>query len=338
MMFLTESRRASHIHSKAESALSKTCPWHDTVTLENALKFQEWVSSLILNKITKLVRNKLSACAIRRTNCRLGCPSPMPLSPHSYQPTDISLPLLHQWEIFTWNKLCLLSNLLLLTAGVSCFIHVRISSVRILHRLHNSRPFHFGSSTVWWRPSLLTGFQNPRLGVTVFLWILLGSATGTSAKAAGRLALGQAGTLSPGVLGAHTPIPPAPWQGRHAACNGPLVSTGPARLLWRGLCLIVLHWWWSSYIGPGSISEVRGAAQCWKPEEKTVSTDWSHPVLNITHICQFTATWDFTILYHAERFLFRVQPVCPHWKLPQMIILQRLALPLSVSNTTVSTY
>lgn len=221
-------------------------------------------------------RNKLPAFAIRRTNCGLGCPSPIPLSPHSHQQTDISLPLLHQWETFTWNKLCLLSNLLLLTAGVSCFIHVRISSVRILHGLHNSRPFHFGSSTIRWRPSLLISFQNPGLGVRVLLRILLGSATSTSAKAAGCLALGQAGTLSPGVLGAHTPIPPASWQGRYTACNSSLMSTGPARLLRRGLCFIVLHWWWSSYIGPGSISEVWGAARCWKPEEKTVSRDWSH--------------------------------------------------------------
>lgn len=174
----------------------------------------------------------------------MGCPSPRPFHLYAHPQSAISLALLYWWEIFIWNTLCLFSWLLLLTAGISCFIHVRIPSVRIFHRLHYPRPSIFCSSTVRRGSSLLVHFGKPRLGITVMLRILLGSAAGTCAEESGCLALRQAGALGSGVLGAHASIPLASRQTRQTPRDGLLVAMAPVVFFWRGLCLIVLHWRW----------------------------------------------------------------------------------------------
>lgn len=71
------------------------------------------------------------------------------------------------------NGLCLFSWHLLLAAGVSCFIHIRIPSVGILRILHRSGPFRFGLVSLRGGSILLIATGKDKLGVVVMLQFLL---------------------------------------------------------------------------------------------------------------------------------------------------------------------
>lgn len=122
---------------------------------------------------------------------------------------------------------------MILTAGISGFIHVWISTVRVIWCIRNACIFSFASVTVSRSPLFLRGFGYHRWGRAATLWVLPAAVSCMAGKEPIDLALWQAGTLSPGVLRAQASLPQAPRQPKRALWDVPRGAPWPAVILRR---------------------------------------------------------------------------------------------------------
>lgn len=129
---------------------------------------------------------------------------------------------------------------MILTTGISGFIHVWISTVRVICCIINACFFSFALVIVSRSPLFLSGFGYHRWGRAAVLWFLPASVTYMADKETIDLALGQAGTLSPGILRAQASLPQAPRQPKWAIWGVPWGATWPAVIL-RRIYSTVLH-------------------------------------------------------------------------------------------------
>lgn len=120
---------------------------------------------------------------------------------------------------------------MILTAGISGFIHIWISMVRVIHCIRNAWGFSFASVTVTRNPLFLSGFAYHRWGRAAMLWFLPGLAHYTAGKETIDLALGQAGTLSSGILRTQASFPQAPRQPQRTLWDVLWGSTWPVVIL-----------------------------------------------------------------------------------------------------------
>lgn len=138
-------------------------------------------------------------------------------------------------------KLCLFWCLMILTAGISSFIHVWISTVRVICCIRNACFFSFASITVSRIPLFLNGFGYHRRGRAAMLWFLPGSVTNRAGKETIDLALRQAGTFSPRILRTQASFPQAPRQPKRALWDVSWDTMWPAVILRRRIYSIALH-------------------------------------------------------------------------------------------------
>lgn len=122
---------------------------------------------------------------------------------------------------------------MILTAGISGFIHVWISTVRVIWCIRNACIFSFASVTISRSPLFLGGFGYHRWGRAATLWVLPASVSCMAGKEPVDLALWQAGTLSPGILRAQAALPQAPRQPKRALWDVPRGAPWPAVVLRR---------------------------------------------------------------------------------------------------------
>lgn len=129
---------------------------------------------------------------------------------------------------------------MILTTGVSGFIHVWISTVRVICCIRNAWFFSFALVTVSRSPLFLSGFGYHRWGRAAMLWFLPGPVTCMAGKETIDLALGQAGTLGSGILRTHASFPQALRQPKRAFWDVPQGATWPAMIL-RRIHSTILH-------------------------------------------------------------------------------------------------
>ena len=130
-------------------------------------------------------------------------------------------------------KRCLFWYVMILIAGISGFIHVWISTVRVIRCIRNACIFSFASVTVSRSPLFLSSFGYHRWGRAAMLWVLPATVTCMAGKEPIDLALWQAGTLSPGILRAQASLPQAPRQPKRALWDVPWGASWPAVILRR---------------------------------------------------------------------------------------------------------
>lgn len=128
-------------------------------------------------------------------------------------------------------KRCLFWYVMILIAGISGFIHVWISTVRVIRCIRNACIFSFASVTVSRSPLFLRSFGYHRWGRAATLWVLPAAVTYMAGKEPIDLALWQAGTLSPGILRAQASLPQAAGQPKRALWDVPRGAPWPAVIL-----------------------------------------------------------------------------------------------------------
>lgn len=129
---------------------------------------------------------------------------------------------------------------MVLSARISSFIHVWISTVGVICCIRNAWFFSLASVAVSRSSLFLSGFGYHRRGRAGVLWFLPGSVTCRAGKETIDLALGQAGTLSPGILRTQASFAQAPRQPARALWDVLWGTTWPVVIL-RRIYSTVLH-------------------------------------------------------------------------------------------------
>lgn len=137
-------------------------------------------------------------------------------------------------------KLCLFWRLMIQTVGISSFIHVWISTVRITGHVRNSRYFNMALVTLYRSPLFLSGFGYQGWGRAAVLWFLPASVTNKAGKETIEVTLGQAGTFSSRILRTQASFPKASSEATGVLWYMPWGAAWPAMTL-RRINSTILH-------------------------------------------------------------------------------------------------